>query len=111
MGEYDNGTTEESQKWVNEHSDRECPICDQRFSQRGGKNIDHKLPRAQYPWLSMNFENLWVICRDCNVEKAEMHWYRYEQYILMNYPDHYESVRLARPIRLIKGLTRSDSKL
>ena len=110
-GDYECGTTIESQKWVQDHSDRECPICDQRFSQRGGKTIDHKLPRAQYPWLSMNFENLWVICRDCNIQKAEMNWYRYEQYILMNHPDRYESVRLVRPIGLIKGLTRSNSEL
>ena len=67
------GTTLESKAWVNDHSDRHCPLCEQLFSQHGGKSIDHKLPRSQYPWLSMEFNNLWVICRDCNIEKAETH--------------------------------------
>ena len=75
--------------------------------QHGGKSIDHKLPRSQYPWLSMEFENLWVICRDCNIEKAEMHWYRYEQHILLTYPDRYENTRRARPIALLKSLANS----
>jgi 5-methylcytosine-specific restriction endonuclease McrA len=103
-GKYECNTTEESKKWVRDHSDRDCPICDQRFSKRGGKTIDHKLPRSQYPWLAMTFENFWVICRECNVEKAEMHWYRYEQHMMINHPDRYENVRIARPIALIKGL-------
>ena len=98
------GTTLESKAWVKDHSDYHCPLCEHLFSQRGGKNIDHKLPRSQYPWLSMEFNNLWVICRDCNIEKAEMHWYRYEQYVLLTYPDRYENARSARPIALLRSL-------
>ena len=103
-GRGERGTTLESKAWVNDHSDYHCPLCEGLFSKRGGKNIDHKLPRSQYPWLSMEFENLWVICRDCNLEKAEMHWYRYEQYVLLTYPDRYENVRHARPIALLRSL-------
>jgi 5-methylcytosine-specific restriction endonuclease McrA len=107
-GDYECGTTAESKAWVNAHSDSHCPICENRFSQRGGKTIDHKLPRSQYPWLSMTFANLWVICRDCNLEKAEMHWYQYEHHIFVNSSNHYENVRLARPRTLLRTLSASD---
>ncbi len=107
-GDYECGTTDESKAWVNAHSDFHCPICENRFSQRGGKTIDHKLPRSQYPWLSMTSANLWVICRDCNREKAEMHWYQYEHYIFVNTLNYYENVRLARPRNLLKTLSASE---
>lgn len=103
-GDYECGTTQESQQWVNENSDQHCPICEQRFSFKNGRTIDHKLPRSQYPWLSMDFDNLWVICRSCNQEKAEMHWYEYERYILKRYPDRYGNVRFYRPMQLLKTL-------
>jgi len=106
-GRGERGTTLESKAWVDDQSDRHCPLCEGLFSRRGGKNIDHKLPRSQYPWLSMEFKNLWVICRDCNIEKAEMHWYRYEQYVLLTYPDRYENARSARPIALLRSLANT----
>ena len=108
-GNYECGTTAESKAWVLDNSDQHCPICEHRFSRDNGRTIDHKLPRSQYPWLSMTFENLWVICRDCNVEKAEMHWYQYEHHVFVHYPDRYENLRQARPRRLIKTLTALDS--
>jgi 5-methylcytosine-specific restriction endonuclease McrA len=104
-GDYECGTTAESKAWVTAHSDRHCPVCEGLFSKRDGKTIDHKLPRSQYPWLSMTMTNLWVICRECNIEKAEMHWYQYEHYIFVTHPDRYENVRLARPRILLKTLS------
>ncbi|WP_427159726.1 HNH endonuclease [Aliinostoc sp. HNIBRCY26] len=103
-GDYECGTTQESRDWVTENSDSYCPICEQHYSVKGGKTIDHKLPRSQYPWLSMNFHNLWVICRDCNQEKSEMNWYEYEHYIFINYPDWYPAVKAARPKLLLHSL-------
>ena len=103
-GDGECGTTQESRDWVKENSDWHCPICEEHYSKRGGKSIDHKLPRSQYPWLSMDFKNLWVICLTCNQEKSEMHWYEYEQYIFVNYPDLYLSVRSARPKQLLEAL-------
>jgi 5-methylcytosine-specific restriction endonuclease McrA len=100
-GDYECGTTKESKDWVIEHSDRYCPICGDRYHLKGGKTIDHKLPRSQYPWLSMEFNNFWVICQSCNKEKAEMHWYEYERYILVNFPNLYPAVRAARPSQLL----------
>lgn len=105
-GDSECGTTEESKDWVRNNSERQCPICDEYYSQRSGRSIDHKLPRAQYPWLSMEFKNLWVICRDCNLEKAEMPWYEYEHYIFTHYPNRYSVIRDARPIQLLKSLSK-----
>ncbi|PSB21365.1 HNH endonuclease [filamentous cyanobacterium CCP2] len=103
-GDSECGTTQESKKWVNDHSDWFCPICEERYSDRGGKTIDHKLPRAQYPWLSMNFRNFWVICQWCNQEKGEMHWYEYEHYIMIRYPRFYSAVKDAHPKQLLQSL-------
>jgi 5-methylcytosine-specific restriction endonuclease McrA len=103
-GDGECGTTQESKDWVKAHSDDDCPICNQRYSPANGRSIDHKLPRSQYPWLSMEFKNLWVICMLCNKEKGEQHWYEYERYMLMNYPERYSAVRMARPLQVLQSL-------
>lgn len=103
-GDMECGTTQESKDWARDNSDWQCPICGARFADVGGRTIDHKLPRAQYPWLSLDFRNLWVICRPCNQEKGEMHWYEYEHYTFINYPDRYQDIQLYRPTALIKEL-------
>jgi HNH endonuclease len=108
-GDYECGTTPESRDWVDDHSDKHCPICEKSFFRRGGKTIDHKLPRAQYPWLAMEFQNFWVICQVCNREKAERHWYEYERYILETYPNCYADVKRARPTALLKTLDSGSS--
>ncbi|MFN6502118.1 MAG: HNH endonuclease [Nostoc sp. DedQUE01] len=103
-GDYECGTTQESKDWVKANSSWYCPICGYHYSDKGGKTIDHKLPRSQYPWLSIEFKNLWVICQVCNQEKSEMHWYEYEHYIFVHYPDLYLSVKAARPSSLLQSL-------
>jgi rubredoxin len=107
-GDGECGTTPESRRWVQENSDCLCPVCSQPFSQQGGKTIDHKLPRAQYPWLSMVFDNFWIICQQCNFEKGEKHWYEYERFIFEKYPDRYADVQLFRPRKLLKTLESED---
>lgn len=104
-GDGECGTTQESKDWVKDHSDADCPICEQRYSPDNGRSIDHKLPRSQYPWLSMEFKNLWVICLLCNREKGEQHWYEYERYMLTNHPDRYSAVRMARPLQVLQSLS------
>jgi 5-methylcytosine-specific restriction endonuclease McrA len=103
-GDSECGTTPESKEWVRNHSDCHCPICGEKYSEQGGRSIDHKLPRSQYPWLSIDFKNLWVICLTCNKGKGEMHWYEYEYYILVRYPNLYSTVKDARPTYLLKSL-------
>jgi 5-methylcytosine-specific restriction endonuclease McrA len=36
-------------------------------------HIDHIIPRSQAPGLSLDFENLQVLCRDCNMDKSNKH--------------------------------------
>ncbi|BAU11309.1 hypothetical protein LEP3755_18020 [Leptolyngbya sp. NIES-3755] len=108
-GDYECGTTQQSRDWVHENSELYCPICDRKFSTRGGKTIDHKLPRAQYPWLSLDFRNLWVICQHCNQEKSDMHWYEYEHYVFVHYPKLYSNVSFARPTVLLQTLKTEDA--
>ncbi len=107
-GDGECGSTQESRDWVRQNSGYSCPVCQERFSTPGHhRTIDHKLPRAQYPWLSLNFANLWVICLACNQEKAEMHWFEYEHYMLLNHPEIYSNVHEVRPNRLIKNLRQT----
>jgi 5-methylcytosine-specific restriction endonuclease McrA len=105
-GDSECGTTQESKTWARNNSDWHCPVCGARFSDVGGRTIDHKLPRAQYPWLSLDFRNLWVICHDCNQEKGEMHWFEYERYMMMHHPDRYEDIAFYRPRQLLRSLTQ-----
>lgn len=98
------GTTQESQDWVRDNSDWNCPICGEKFSECGGRTIDHKLPRSQYPWLSTNFKNFWVICRACNQEKGEKHWFEYEHYMFIHHCGFLPAIQAARPTQLLKCL-------
>ena len=101
-GDYECGTTSESKAWVEDNSNSYCPICNEHYRHRGGKTIDHKLPRSQYPWFSLEWSNLWVICQQCNREKGERSWYEYEQYMYLNYPDDYPLIRSVRPTKLLE---------
>lgn len=103
-GDSECGTTEESKQWVKNNSDWNCPICEAKFADCGGRTIDHKLPRSQYPWLSMDFRNLWVICKSCNQEKGEKHWFEYEHYMFVKHPDLYPFIQAVRPTNLLKSL-------
>ena len=44
-----------------------CPIC----GIRPVKNLDHYLPKAKYPTLSVTPNNLIPSCRDCNMDKLD----------------------------------------
>jgi HNH endonuclease len=103
-GDYECGTTEESRIWVNNNSGLNCPVCTERYAGSKYKTIDHKLPRSHYPWLSMEFDNLWVICNHCNIEKSDMNWFEYEQYIFINYSHQYTQVKFACPMKVLQSL-------
>jgi 5-methylcytosine-specific restriction endonuclease McrA len=102
------GTTTESQSWVKENSDKNCPICCSKYTRENYRTIDHKLPRSQYPWLSLEFQNFWVICLECNMEKGEMHWYEYEHLIFNQHPNAYSVVKAARPKQLLLSLRKNQ---
>jgi 5-methylcytosine-specific restriction endonuclease McrA len=108
QGKYECGTTEESKQWVKTNSDHKCPVCQNRYNLGNTKTIDHKLPRCQYPWLSMNFANFWVICQNCNRKKKDLNWLEYERYILVTDAANYHRISQERPIKLLQGLQQSD---
>ncbi|MGK7910204.1 MAG: HNH endonuclease [Synechococcus sp.] len=103
-GQSECGTTRESQEWVRRHSSHYCPVCDLAYQRSRGRSIDHKLPRAKYPWLSLNFDNFWVICRHCNREKGEMDWLEYEHFIFTEREHLYPLIRSQRPSILLRNL-------
>ena len=103
-GDYECGTTYESQLWVQNQSGIRCPVCEGRYIGKKHKTIDHKLPRSHYPWLSMEFDNLWVICRECNIEKSDLNWFEYEQYIFTSYFHRYPQVKSACPVKMLQSL-------
>jgi 5-methylcytosine-specific restriction endonuclease McrA len=53
-----------------------CPECHKLISDNNS-NIDHKHPRRYHPWLAWDVNNLWVMCRDCNLNKSDMEWDEY----------------------------------
>jgi hypothetical protein len=108
-GDYECGTTESSKIWVKDNSRNKCPACLQKYTSQNWKTIDHKLPRSHYPWLSMEFDNFWVICKDCNAEKSDMNWFEYEHYIFTSYSHLYSGIKFARPIQLLKALNNLNT--
>jgi hypothetical protein len=103
-GDFECGTTQVSKDWVKDNSGVNCPICRRKYDRYNHKTIDHKLPRSHYPWLSIEFDNLWVVCKECNIEKGDLNWFEYERYIAQEYPEQYSNIFKARPIELIKAL-------
>lgn len=49
---------------------RKCMSCDRLD---GEMHIDHIKPRSKFPELSLTFDNLQVLCRDCNMAKWNYH--------------------------------------
>lgn len=45
-----------------------CPFCGEGVP----RNLDHFLPKSNYPFLSVTPENLVPSCRDCNMEKSSI---------------------------------------
>lgn len=105
-GDSECGSTQESKDWVWRNSTQECPVCGQRYRSDRHRTIDHKLPRCQYPWLSMEMKNLWVICVICNQRKGDKNWYEYEHYIYTHYREQYPSIKATRPTSLLQSLRK-----
>lgn len=61
------------QKLIKENELRYCPCCGLiLFESEDSKNreaFDHYLPKAQYPFLSVNFKNLVPLCHKCNSDR------------------------------------------
>jgi hypothetical protein len=49
------------------HHGRKCMLC---FATDCELHVDHIKPRSKYPELALQFENLQVLCRACNMGKS-----------------------------------------
>jgi len=48
-----------------------CECCGRNYRDHGVVvHVDHIKPRSKYPHLSLVFENLQVLCEDCNIGKS-----------------------------------------
>lgn len=47
---------------------RECMACGQL---RGSMHVDHIKPRSKYPELELQFDNLQILCKECNYGKSD----------------------------------------
>ncbi len=72
-----------------------CPYCGRAFTttikkigKRGGKNyirtnqVDHYLPKSDYPWLALSIWNWIPVCGSCNLHKSsstKLFLYPYEE--------------------------------
>ena len=48
----------------------QCMSCD---AMNVELHVDHIKPRSTHPHLSLTFDNLQILCRDCNMEKSNLH--------------------------------------
>jgi uncharacterized protein (TIGR02646 family) len=47
-----------------------CDCCGARASDGVRTHVDHIKPRSKYPKLSLDLDNLQVLCEDCNLGKS-----------------------------------------
>jgi 5-methylcytosine-specific restriction endonuclease McrA len=47
-----------------------CMCCGQTEDRRHRMHVDHILPRSLFPALELAFDNLQILCEDCNVGKS-----------------------------------------
>jgi hypothetical protein len=55
---------------VIEEEGRVCAECRKRIKNDIDLTVDHKRPRSKYPDLSLDRENLRILCRSCNSKKG-----------------------------------------
>lgn len=66
-------------------SEKYCPYCN--YPTREVKQIDHYLPKAKFPSLSIVINNLVPICKDCNEIKGEYYSFDKESQLIHPYYD------------------------
>ena len=50
-----------------------CAFCDRKFSEDDSVEIEHFIPKINFPESAFEWENLFPICRKCNSKKGEKH--------------------------------------
>lgn len=66
-----------------------CPLCGARMV----STLDHYLPKAKYPSLSVTPTNLIAACRDCNFDKSDIEFTSSDDETLHPYYDNIENHR------------------
>ena len=63
-------------------SNRRCMLCGQSPNIGVSLHVDHIKPRSKYPELSLDPDNLQVLCEDCNLGKSDQYYddYRDEMF-------------------------------
>lgn len=61
-----------------------CQVCGARASGSVQLHVDHIKPRSKYPKLSLDINNLQVLCKDCNLGKSN--------FDEINWKQHWESI-------------------
>jgi uncharacterized protein (TIGR02646 family) len=56
---------------LQQETDSRCAYCDSHMTQVSSAHIEHYKPRAAYPELVVNWENLTVACPRCNSSKSD----------------------------------------
>lgn len=84
----------------NESNNRKCPYCDERIA----NELDHYLPKSEYPLFAITVENLVPICSMCNREKLAKIPSKIEEEIIHPYFDDVESENWLR-LKVIKDST------
>ncbi len=64
-------------KQVIKQKGRVCAECGRRIRKDGDITVDHIKPRSKYPDLSLEIENLRVLCRPCNSKKGSREFEEY----------------------------------
>ncbi|MDM1547200.1 hypothetical protein HX096_04930 [Empedobacter falsenii] len=62
--------------YIKQQSGKVCPFCGiaalKPITDRNRRNAyDHYIPKAQYPFVSINFNNLFPLCTDCNSDEKK----------------------------------------
>lgn len=64
---FDSREWQELRYAVLKHYGRKCMLCG---ATSGEMHVDHIKPRSKYPLLALEFSNLQVLCRPCNLGKS-----------------------------------------
>lgn len=82
--------------WNNEEI-KNCPCCGygilKNIYEKGHSSYDHYLPKKHYPFSSLNFNNLFPLCNECNSDyKGEKPILSYHKRIFYPFNDNHPSI-------------------
>ncbi|WP_310832321.1 HNH endonuclease [Paenibacillus pedocola] len=82
---------------------RSCPYCN--FPTRSVKELDHYLPKSQFPTFAVTSNNLVPICKDCNDIKEDYYDTEFSRMLIHPYYDNIEGVFDFLKCRIIENIS------